>query len=169
MNLARIGVVLLFSVSLLGCGRNDMDDLRKFMDDTGKNMRGKVEPLPQIQPYAPFTYNAFDLPDPFKPRKLKPAGSGGGLKPDLDRPKEPLEGYSLETLKMVGVIGVDGKLNAIIQTPDKGVYRVHVGNYMGQDFGLISEITDSEVKLKEIVQDGSGDWSERSSTLTLQE
>ena len=66
-------------------------------------MQGKVEPFPQIKPYEPFNYEAFNLPDPFKPRKLS-TGGGGGMQPDLTRPKEPLEAYSLETLKMVGVV-----------------------------------------------------------------
>ena len=146
-----------------------MEDLQQFMADAGKDMQGKIEPLPQIKPYEPFSYNAFDLPDPFKPRKLSPSGGGGGLQPDLTRPKEPLEAYSLETLKMVGMISKKNGVNAIIATPDKAIYHVRAGNYMGQNFGLITKITDTEITLKEIVQDSAGDWAERTSTLTLQE
>lgn len=156
-------------IPLVSCGGIGTDDLEKFVAETGKDMQGKVEPLPQIKPYDPFNYEAFDLPDPFKPRKLSPAGGGGGLQPDLSRPKEPLEAYSLETLKMVGVISKKGRTHAVVNTPDKGVYHVHVGNYMGQNFGLITKITESEITLKEIVQDSAGDWTERTSALTLQE
>ena len=162
--LASILVVL----ALSGCGGGDMDDLRSFVTETGKDMEGKIDPLPEVKLYEPFTYNAFDLPDPFKPRKLS-TGGGGGLQPDLTRPKEPLEAFSLETLKMVGVLSKKGVINAVIKTPDNAVYHIHKGNYMGQNFGLVTQISDSEVTLREIVQDSAGDWSERTSTLILQE
>lgn len=163
-------LTMLFCVSMLAaCGGGDMEDLQQFMDEAGKDMQGKVEPLPQIKPYEPFSYDAFDQPDPFKPRKLSPSGGGGGLQPDLTRPREPLEAYSLETLKMVGMIGKKNGINAVIATPDKAIYHVRVGNYMGQNFGLITRITDTEITLKEIVQDSAGDWAERTSTMTLQE
>jgi type IV pilus assembly protein PilP len=159
----------LFSLMLAGCGIGGKSDLEQFVADTGKDLQGKVEPLPQVKPYEPFEYSAFDLPDPFKPRKLSPKGGGGGLQPDMARPKEPLEAYSLETLKMVGVLEKRGVINAVIKTPDKAIYHVHKGNYLGQNFGVVVGISDSEVKLKEIVQDSAGDWTERDSTLTLQE
>ena len=169
MNSPRILIVALLPLLLSACGGSGTEDLQVFMDETAKDMRGKVEPLPQVQPYAPFDYAAFDLPDPFKPRKLTPSGGGGGLQPDMTRPKEPLESYSLETLKMVGVISKKGRMNAVVATPERGVYHVRQGNYMGQNFGLITRITDSEIILKEVVQDSAGDWTERTSTLTLQE
>ena len=146
-----------------------MEDLDQFMADAGKDMQGKIEPLPQIKPYEPFSYEAFNLSDPFKPRKLTPAGGGGGLQPDLSRPKEPLESYSLETLKMVGMISKQTGVHAVIATPDKAIYHVRPGNYMGQNFGMITRVTEAEITLKEIVQDSAGDWAERTSTMTLQE
>ena len=105
MNMARYFLYLAFPAMLTACGGNGTEDLQQFMDETTKDMQGKVEPLPKVQAYAPFDYAAFNLPDPFKPRKLTPSGGGGGLQPDMVRPKEPLEAYSLETLKMVGIIG----------------------------------------------------------------
>ena len=163
----RLAIALIVT-GLSGCGSGDMDDLHRFVAETGKDMQGKIEPLPEVKPYEPFSYNAFDLPDPFKPRKLS-TGGGGGIQPDLTRPKEPLEAFSLETLKMVGVLSQKGVIQAVIKTPDNAVYHVKKGNYMGQNFGLITQITDSEVTLREIVQDSAGDWSERTSTLNLQE
>lgn len=162
--LASIMIVL----GLTGCGGSGMDDLRAFVAETGKDMQGKIEPLPEVKAYEPFTYDAFDLPDPFKPRKLT-TGGGGGIQPDLNRPKEPLEAFSLETLKMVGMLSKKGVIHAVIQTPDKAIYHVRKGNYVGQNFGLITQISDTEVTLREIVQDSAGDWSERTSTLILQE
>jgi len=159
---------LIIILGLAGCGGGGMEDLQSFVSETGKDMQGKIEPLPQVKAFEPFTYNAFDLPDPFKPRKLS-TGGGGGMQPDLNRPKEPLEAYSLETLKMVGMLSKNGLVHAVIKTPDNAVYHVKKGNYAGQNFGLITKISDSEVTLREIVQDSAGDWSERTSTLNLQE
>jgi type IV pilus assembly protein PilP len=160
--------ILLVVLGLTGCGGGGMDDLQTFVAETGRDMQGKIEPLPQVKVYEPFTYNAFDLPDPFKPRKLS-TGGGGGMQPDLNRPKEPLEAYSLETLKMVGMLSRQGVIHAVIKTPDNAIYHVRTGNYAGQNFGLITQISDGEVGLREIVQDSAGDWSERISTLLLQE
>jgi type IV pilus assembly protein PilP len=162
--LASIAIML----GLTGCGGGSMEDLRTFVSETGKDMQGKIEPLPEVKVYEPFTYNAFDLPDPFKPRKLS-TGGGGGMQPDLSRPKEPLEAFSLETLKMVGMLTQQGVTHAVIKTPDNAIYHVKKGNYVGQNFGLVTQISDSEVTLREIVQDSAGDWSERTSTLILQE
>jgi type IV pilus assembly protein PilP len=163
----RLPIVFIV-LGLSGCGGGSMEDLHTFVAETGKDMQGKIEPLPEVKVYEPFTYNAFDLPDPFKPRKLS-SGGGGGMQPDLNRPKEPLEAFSLETLKMVGVLSQNGIVQAVIKTPDNAIYHVKKGNYMGQNFGLITQINENEVDLREIVQDSAGDWSERDSTLTLQE
>lgn len=162
-------VSILIVSGLTGCGVGGMSDLQAFVDETGKDMQGKIEPLPEVKAYEPFTYDAFDLPDPFKPRKLALGGGGGGMQPDLNRPKEPLEAFSLETLKMVGRVSKRGKIHAVIRTPDNTVYHVGKGNYVGQNFGLITQISDTEVTLREIIQDSAGDWSERISTLILQE
>ena len=163
----RLAPVLL-ALGLAGCGAGSMDDLQTFVTETGRDMQGKIEPLPQVKVYEPFTYNAFDLPDPFKPRKLS-SGGGGGMQPDLNRPKEPLEAFSLETLKMVGVLARQGVIHAVVKTPDNAIYHVKKGNYVGQNFGLVTQIDDSQITLREIVQDSAGDWSERASTLNLQE
>lgn len=169
MKKSHLFLLGLLATVLAGCGGGDMQDLQQFMDEAGKDMLGKIEPLPQIKPYEPFSYEAFDLPDPFKPRKLSAKGGGGGLQPDLNRPKEPLEAYSLETLQMVGMVNKKGATHGVVRTPDRTIYHVRIGNYMGQNFGLITKITDTEITLKEVVQDSAGDWAERTSTLTLQE
>ena len=155
------------SVLLAGCGGESHQDLRAWMVDQGKGARGRVDPLPQIKPYEPFAYNAFDLPDPFKPRKIEPTKGGSKLAPDLTRRREPLEAYPLESLEMVGTLA-KGKLTyALVRTPDRDVYQVSAGNYLGQNFGVILGVTESEIRMKELVQDGSGDWTERTGTLQL--
>jgi type IV pilus assembly protein PilP len=139
-----------------------------------KDLRGKVDPLPVVKPYEPVPYTAYDLPDPFGPAKIQlvsakgPGGSGGSLQPDLNRPKEPLEAYPLESLKMVGTLERGRNMYALVKA-DAGLYRVRVGNYLGQNFGVITKITNSEIALRELVQDAGGDWAERESTMLLQE
>jgi type IV pilus assembly protein PilP len=163
--IASVGVVLLVA----GCGGESHQDLRAWMQEQGKGARGKLDPLPQVKPYEPFAYNAFDLPDPFKPRKIEPVKSGGTLAPDLNRRKEPLEAFPLESLQMVGTMQRGKSTFALVRTTDKDIYQVRIGNYLGQNFGVIIDISDNEIRLKELVQDGSGDWTERSSTLQLAE
>lgn len=161
----------LLCMGIAACGgSNNFDDLNKFIKESGQGMRGKVEPLPEVSPYEPFTYNAFDLPDPFKPRKLNPIkGKGSGLQPDLNRPKEPLESYPLESLKMMGTLQRNKINYALVKTPDNTLHRVKAGNYMGQNFGVVTSVTETEITIKEIVQDSGGDWTERPSSIQLQE
>jgi type IV pilus assembly protein PilP len=154
---------------LAGCGGESHQDLRAWMNEQGKGSRGKLEPLPQIKAYDPFAYNAFDLPDPFKPRKIEPTKGASKLSPDLARRREPLESFPLESLAMVGTLEKNKTVFALVRTPEKDVYQIRAGNYLGQNFGVVTGIADSEVKLKELVQDGAGDWTERSSTLQLQQ
>jgi type IV pilus assembly protein PilP len=152
-----------------GCGGESHQDLRAWMQEQGKGVKGKLDPLPQVKPYEPFAYNAFDLPDPFKPRKIEPLKGGSKLAPDLSRRKEPLEAFPLESLQMVGTLQRGKNTFALVRTTDKDIYQIKIGNYMGQNFGVVVEITDGEIRLKELVQDGAGDWTERSSTIQLAE
>jgi type IV pilus assembly protein PilP len=162
-------ICLCASLALGACGDAGHPDLDAWMKDQGKSVKGKLEPLPQIKPYDPFTYNAFDLPDPFKPRKIEPTKGGSKLAPDFTRRKEPLEGFPLESLNMVGTLSKNKTTYALVRTPERDVFQVRAGNYMGQNYGVIIEIGDSDLKLKELLQDGAGDWTERSSSLQLQQ
>src|SRR3989338_6712163 len=114
--------------------------------------------------------NEATLPDPFKPRKpdLR-SGRGGINQPDLERPKEALEEFPLENLKMVGYLFQNKIGYAVIRAPDGKLHRVKAGNYIGLNFGLIKEVTEMEVIVKEVVQDSAGDWSDRVSSLQLLE
>ena len=104
-----------------------------------------------------------------RPRKIEPLKGASKLAPDLNRRKEPLEAFPLESLAMVGTLQRGKSRFALVRTTDKDVYQVKVGNYMGQNFGVVIGIEDTEIKLKELVQDGAGDWTERSSTIQLAE
>ena len=154
---------------LAGCGGEEFQDLRDFVKNAGADMRGKIPPPPEVKPYEPFAYNnGANLPDPFKLRKPKlSSGSGGINQPNLDRPKEALEEFPLEGLRMVGYLYQNKVGYAVIRAPDSKLHRVKAGNYIGLNFGLIQEVTDTETKIKEMVQDSAGDWSERTSSLQL--
>ncbi|MBU0594478.1 MAG: pilus assembly protein PilP [Pseudomonadota bacterium] len=156
---------------LVGCGGGQHDDLEQFVREAGQGMRGKVEPLPEVKQYEPFPYVAFELPEPFKPRKLKASnnvGSGDGF-PDMNRRKEALESYELEKLKMVGSLQQNKVIYALIKAPDNSLHRVKVGNYMGVNFGKITSVNETEVQLLEVIEDSAGEWSEKQSSVTLVE
>ena len=163
-------LIVPIALAVLASCSSEIDELKTFVRDSEKGLPRRIEPLPPVKPFEPFTYEGFDLPDPFKPRKLSPPkeGGGGGLAPDLNRRKEPLEAFPLEQLKMVGTLSMGSDMFAIVRA-EKTLYRVKKGNYMGQNFGLITDVTESEIKLKEIVQDSAGDWAERQSVLPLLE
>lgn len=165
----RIVFILLLGFLLAACSE-EFQDIKDFIKESEKGLRGRVEPLPEVKPYEPFIYNAFDLSDPFKPRKTaEPFKSAGAskLQPDLNRRKEALEAYPLENLRMVGTLEQGKVIYALIKSPDNNLYRVKTGSYMGQNFGLITDVTEASLKLKELVQDGAGDWAERESSLQL--
>jgi len=162
----------LASLLLAGCGGEEFQDLRDFVKNAGADMRGKIPPPPEVKPYEPFAYNnEADLPDPFKLRKPKlSSGSRSGVnQPDMERPKEALEEFPLEGLRMVGYLYQNKVGYAVVRAPDGKLHRVKAGHYVGLNFGLIQKVTDTEVVIKEMVQDSAGDWSERMSSLQLME
>lgn len=168
------GIYLLLMVSLLvaACGGEEFQDLQDFVKNSGADLRGQVDPAPEIKPYEPFPYdNSASLPDPFKARKQETKSTGGsGLnQPDFARPKQELEEFPLESMKMVGYLRKGNTGNAIIRSSEGKLHRVKAGNYIGMNFGQIISITETEVKIKEMVQDGAGDWLERESSLQLAE
>jgi len=164
--------LLLTLLLLAGCGGEEFQDLRDFVKNAGADMRGKIEPPPDVKPYEPFTYeNEANLSDPFKPRKseARNASHAGQNQPNLNRPKEELEDFPLESLKMVGSLFQRGVGHAVIRSAEGKIYRVKAGNYIGLNFGQVVSVTETEVKIKEMVQDSVGDWSERESSLLLVE
>ena len=157
---------------LAACGGAKIEDLRAWVKEQDKMPRPRIQPPPDVQPYEPFIYkaDADGLDNPFKERKTEqPITENKQLKVQQDRPKEALEGYPLENLKMVGTLAQDKQFYAVIKAPDNNLFRVKSGNYLGQNFGRITEITDAAVQLKELVQDSGGEWVERVTTMQLQE
>ena len=161
--------LLTLFLALSACAGGDFNDLEEFIKDAGKGLRGQVEPMPEMKPFKNFVYDAFDMHSPFVSRKNEESQrESSGLKPDLNRRKEVLESYPLESLKMVGSLQQHEMIYALIESPEDTLHRVSVGNHMGQNFGRIAAISESEIKLKEIVQDSVNEWTERVSTLMLE-
>ena len=153
---------------LTGCARDEFTDLRAFMARSGQGVQQPLEPLPAVRPQRDFKYDPSGLSDPFSPRGLKPS-KGGGLQPDLTRPKEPLELEPLDGLHMVGTLKKGGQLYALVRRPDNTLYRLAKGDRIGQNFGVIVSISESRIEIKEMIQDGAGDWTESKASLALQE
>jgi type IV pilus assembly protein PilP len=165
------------ALALAGCGNGEQKALQQELAALTKGAKGRVEPLPKLVAYTPVNYTAADLPDPFSAGKIaegpKAATSvqseGDRLyEAQKARPKEPLEAYPLESLAMVGTLQQKGQVYGLVKA-DTALYRVRPGNYMGQNFGVVTKIEDGEIVLKELIQDGSGDWSERITAVSLQE
>ena len=160
--------------ALAACGGEQFGDLKKELNDLTKDLRGRVDPLPQVRPYEPVAYQAESEVDPFRPGRIEVALAGGatpaagGRAPDMDRPKEPLEAFPLESIQMVGSL-TQGRETFGLVKAGPNLYRVRKGNYMGQNFGVVTGIDESQISLKELIQEGSGEWVERSSSLQLQE
>lgn len=160
---------------LAACGGSEHSDIKKWMDGETKAMKGRVEKIEEPKKFSAFKYESEKNADPFNASKIsqvsddkKGSAKGGGLKPDFDRPKQVLEAFPLESMVMVGMMKQRTAYYGIIKA-ETNLHRVKIGNYMGQNFGIITGITETEITLKELVQDGGGDWVERVSTLQLQE
>jgi len=170
--LASIGA--LAAVSLAGCA-NDHSDLRDWMQTVRANAKPVHETISEPRRFEPYRYDNEGQVDPFSVAKLggspdgaNPGASGGGLKPDTTRPREALEAFPLDSIRMVGQMANRQGQYALLQA-ERLVYQARVGNYAGQNYGMITRISETEVKLKELVQDAVGDWVERETTLQIQD
>ena len=160
---------------LSGCGEG-LSDLRQYVQSVRAKPPGRIEPIPEFQPYQNFEYTSHDLRDPFKLVDFRRpeldeealADLGSGLRPDIDRVKEPLEDFPLDTLRLKGTIDdKQGVKWGLIFAPDNTIHRVIEGNYMGQNHGRIISVSDQTIELTEIVPDGLGNYIERSTAVTL--
>ncbi|MET3134020.1 type IV pilus assembly protein PilP [Oxalobacteraceae bacterium GrIS 1.11] len=165
--------VLLLCLPLAGCGDSDVQEVKQWMGEVQKQTKVAVPPLVEPKTFVPFAYGAKDAVDPFSPNKLlaelaKAAKSGNAFKPDMERRKEALESFPLDTIAMVGTLQKGGVTRALLQI-DKLLYQVKTGDHIGMNYGLITGVSEEAVTIKEIVQDAGGDWVERMSKLELQE
>jgi len=153
---------------LAACGA-DMDDLDEYINEIKAKPGGRIEPLPEITPYTVFMYvaDAEGVRSPFMPDTPQASSATGGTRPDRDRSREYLEGFPLDTLRMVGTLDMEGTSYGLVQASDGLIHRVTPGNYMGQNDGRITEISESEIKLVEIISDGIGGYIERDAAVSL--
>lgn len=169
----KMFIPCLTAVLLTGCAEPGIQDLQNFVATTKAASPGKkLDPLPQVEPYRPFNYSAQGLKNPFTvsefAKQAKPPEFDNGIRPDPQRPREPLEKYALGSLVMVGTIQKDG-LWGLIKAPDGVIHRVIAGNYLGTDYGKITAVTKQRIDIKEIVSTHEAGWSERDNYLSLAE
>lgn len=164
--------VLLFPVLLVSaCADRSMHDLKSYVDEVKSRKAGHIEPLPEIKPIETFAYISDGRRSPFESQVQadETAGQtpGNGLSPDFNRRKEELESYPLDSLRMVGLLEQLGITWALIQTQEKTIHRVKAGNYLGTNHGQITQVSDTQVELTEIIPDGQGGYRERQASLAL--
>jgi type IV pilus assembly protein PilP len=164
----RIALAAAVVAALAGCA-DDTDELRARVEEIKSRPGGRIEPLPEVKPYETFAYAATDQRSPFEAGVAASLASASGLRPDVTRPREFLEQFSLDTLRMVGTLRLGGRNYGLIQTKDGLVHRVLPGNHLGQADGRITTIEEGKISLIEIVPDGMGGFIERPAALALSE
>ncbi len=162
--IAIMGTVLA-SLVAAGCS-GGQSDLQKWIEATKKKPGGRIQPLPEVKPYESFVYSASNLRSPFQPQGASSA-NGQNLRPSTRRNREFLEGFSLDTLKMVGTFKVGNNFYGLVQSRDGLVHKVQPGNYLGQNDGKVTEISGGKISLVEIIPDGLGGYIERPASLAL--
>jgi len=169
MNLARLAKLSLLVATALvlgGCTRG-MSDLRDWVAQEKAKRGAPIPPLPVIKTFETFTYSDQDKRDPFSPSQDE-LNQNTGPRPDEGRAREPLEAFSLDSLRMVGTIGAGSKTEALIKDPGGVIHRVHVNEYMGQNYGRVTAINGDRVELVEMVSNGNGGWMERPASIALE-
>lgn len=172
---SQLLLALPVAVLLAACSSSGETEIRKWMDQTRAGMKPTTQPVPEPKQFTPQQYEGKAEVDPFDAQKMLVAvarqaaarASASALKPDLDRRREPLESYPLDQLKMVGMLRQGGANVALIDVGGQ-THMVRVGSYLGQNFGRVGRITETETQLNEIVQDAAGEWVERPAKLELQ-
>ena len=171
----RAAAIAAFVGALAGCGASDENELHQWMNSVKGSTHSSIQPVPPPKEFTPFVYDSGGAVEPFDPQKILMAvarqqqarASASAVKPDLERRREVLEGFPLDQIRMVGMMRQAGTNVALLET-NGSTHMVRVGNYIGQNFGVVTRITETEVMLKEIVQDAAGEWVERPAKLELQ-
>lgn len=166
--------IVLPAVALLmvGCARSDMTDLDAFMDEKRARPGGVIEPIPSFKAYEAFAYAATTMRSPFdrpiEVREITRTEAASAVKPEVERPREYLEQFTLDSLVMVGRLERNGNTWTLIRDPNGGIHRVQLGSFLGRDHGKIVEMGETYVAVVEIVSDGTQDgWVERPRTIEL--
>lgn len=171
-----LGLLLLGLLS--ACTSSGQDELREWMQAERSAIRPQVKPIPEPSKFVPQPYAGERLIEPFSDEKLASVLKSSDIAPttlnaaliapELNRRKQPLEAFPLDAMSMVGSLNRQGQLVALVKV-DNLLYQVRPGSYLGQNYGRVMKITETEVVLREIVQDAIGEWTERPAALQLQE
>lgn len=175
MKLTKFLYIFIIALLLVSC-KKDMTDLDKYFADAKLIPAQQIEPLPEINSPEIFIYEADELRDPFSNDlqllEEKIAESGNmveGEGPDLNRRKEALENYPLDGLYMAGTYLKDSSFWGLIEDPEGVIHRVSIGEYMGQNYGEIVNIDESQIEVSEWISDGLGGWTKRKASIALRE
>jgi type IV pilus assembly protein PilP len=168
---ARVARLLLMLAALLllaGCTRG-MSDLRDWVAQEKSKKGAPIPPLPVIKTFETFQYSDEGKRDPFSAStaEIQPSDPSNGPRPDEGRPKQPLEMFALDSLKMVGTVGTGTGMEALVKDPGGVIHRVHVSEYLGQNYGRVIDIAEDHIDLVELVSNGNGGWMERSASIGL--
>jgi len=176
MNLNRLMLPMAAVALVAGCAPSNETELRQWMAEVRQQVRPVTTPVAPPKEFTPFAYESGSQIDPFDPQKVVTAvvrqqqvrATASTIRPDLERRREALESFPLDQIKMVGTMR-QNNVNIALLNSGGATHMVRVGNYVGQNFGLVTRISESEVQIKEIVQDAAGEWVERPAKLELQE
>lgn len=173
----NITAVLSLCCLMAACSSSEQDELQQWITEQRSATKPRVVPIPEPKKFTPQPYTQETATDPFSVQKLTQAlrrdsaqstSNAGLIAPELARRKEPLESFPLDTMSMVGTIIRAGTPVALVKVENL-IYQVRPGNYLGQNYGRITKVGETEVVMREIVQDAAGEWIERVATLQLQE
>ena len=164
----RAGVLALAVLALASCTRG-MADLEQKVADLKARKGPPLDPIPVMKTFETFEYTAQNLRDPFSPSQVdEGAGNTSGPRPDPNHVKEALEAYPLDSLDMVGTLGLTKQVTGLIKDPDGVIHRVKIDNFVGQNYGRITGIFEDRIELVELVPNGVGGWIERPATIALE-
>ncbi len=173
MKSIRLIVILGATIGVSACSSSDMTDLEEYVRQVKAREKGAIEPLPEIKTLESFVFDPTGLRNPFTPtegtEESVEVAVQNGIRPDASRPREELESYSLDSLRMVGTVNMTSNFWGLIQANDGTIHRVRNGNYMGQHDGKIVRILENQIELLEIIPDGPGSWRERQASVKLSE
>ena len=168
LKIRQVLVLTVIAIGLSACSSGS-DDLDQYINTVKQRPGGRIDPLPEITPYEVFSYIADKqgIRSPFRPDTPQSSGGGTGPRPDVERSREYLESFPLDSLGMVGTLHINETMYGLVQTSDGLIHRVIPGNYMGQNDGRITEISESEIGVIEIISDGIGGYIERDAAVGL--
>ena len=166
-------VVLVVAATMLTACSGRQDDLNRYISEVKSRPATPIPPIPPVRTYTPYQYEGLTGRDPFRQStsegndQVVATGPSSGPRPDLQRPREYLERFELDTLLMVGTFAKESSEWALVRDPDGVIHRVAVGNYIGKNHGKISDVSPDEVQLSEFISDGTGGWPVREASVAL--